>query len=656
METVQDYPLLKDPEMKEILESFLVETKEILEKLDVDLMELEKRSDDQDLLNQVFRSFHTIKGTSGFFGLNKLTSITHKCEDILNKLRKGEAKLNSGIMDSILLSYDKIRELLISIESNLNENVDIEKALEVLTKTLELLENNKSNKAAEKIEKETSAKSKTKARKSGKSCKTKGNNQNNEQEIKEEKPVIEDKSLSINEEIKDAGIAVDEVFVHEELDENDKEDEENNTDIDYSDSPKEEKNVLTRLKEENNAIARLKEIRQKDNTIRVDVERLDELLNIASELVLGRNRLAQVSSEFALEFEGTKLSRDLAEATRQIDLMMNELQLVVMKTRMVKIGKVFNRFPRVVRDLSRESNKNVRLELKGEETELDKTLIEEINDPLVHLIRNSIDHGIEPPDVRKKAGKDQTGTIVLSAEHEGNHIIITIEDDGKGIDPEIIKEKAVSKGLISKEKAKELTTNDAYNLIFLPGFSTAEVVTNISGRGVGMDVVKTNVTKLRGLITIESKVGAGTKIIIKLPLTLAIIPGMIVKINDQSMVIPLNSIIEVVRVHLDNINTINGREVIRMRDSVIPLIGIDELLSGVSYKEDKIWQYVVIVGIAEKRFGIKVDHLIGQKEIVIKSLGTYLGTIEGIAGSTILGDGTVIMILDIGELIHKLEV
>ncbi|MEJ2614690.1 MAG: chemotaxis protein CheA, partial [Ignavibacteriaceae bacterium] len=347
---------------------------------------------------------------------------------------------------------------------------------------------------------------------------------------------------------------------------------------------------------------------------------------------------------------------DLAEATRQIDLMMNDLQLVVMKTRMVKIGKVFNRFPRVVRDLSKESKKNVKLELKGEETELDKTLIEEINDPLVHLVRNSIDHGIESPDARKNAGKDSTGTITLSAEHEGNHIIITIEDDGKGIDPEVIKEKAVSKGLISREKAKELTSNDAYNLIFLPGFSTAEVVTNISGRGVGMDVVKTNVTKLRGLINIESKVGAGTKIIIKRPLTLAIIPGMIVKVNEQSMVIPLNSIIEVVRVHYDNINTISGHEVIRMRDSVIPLIGIDELLNGGSYEEDKVWQYVVVVGIAEKRFGIKVDHLIGQKEIVIKSLGTYLGTIEGIAGSTILGDGTVIMILDIGELIHKLEV
>ena len=664
MEAVQDYPLLKDPEMKEILESFLIETREILEKLDVDLMELEKRAEDQELLNQVFRSFHTIKGTSGFFGLNKLTSITHKCEDILNKLRKGEAKLNSGIMDSILLSYDKIRDLLVSIETNFNENVDIDKALVDLTKTLESLEKNGSNKVSDNKVKGSPVKRKTKTKEPVKKSKTSGrikktkksgtaNRSKKSVTVKNKKPksIKGDKSVSNNritqelEEIKSVEEIEEEIFEQEEIEENIVT-EENKSETDGSNNSKNEKNAITRLKE----------IRQKDNTIRVDVERLDELLNIASELVLGRNRLAQVSSEFALEYEGTKLSRDLAEATRQIDLMMNELQLVVMKTRMVKIGKVFNRFPRVVRDLSKESNKNVKLDLKGEETELDKTLIEEINDPLVHLVRNSIDHGIESPEERKKIGKDPTGTITLSAEHEGNHIIITIEDDGKGIDPEIIKEKAISKGLISKEKAKELATNDAYNLIFLPGFSTAEVVTNISGRGVGMDVVKTNVTKLRGLINIESKVGKGTKIIIKLPLTLAIIPGMIVKINEQSMVIPLNSIIEVVRVHLDNINTISGREVIRMRDSVIPLLGIDELLSGVSYSEDKVWQYVVIVGIAEKRFGIKVDHLIGQKEIVIKSLGTYLGTIEGIAGSTILGDGTVIMILDVGELIHKLEV
>jgi len=576
------YSMQQDPEMKEILESFLIETKEILEKLDLDLMELEKKPDDIELLNQIFRSFHTIKGTSGFFGLIKLTAVTHKCEDILNKLRKGEAQLNSDIMDAILISYDKIKELHVCIETNFNEDVDIEKVIMVLSNVIG----------------------------------------NMEKVNIEEMTLFEDETK----------------VAEESLDEN-KENEKT-----------ENEPTVAQIVE-----TKTKSVKQTDNSIRVDVERLDELLTIVSELVLGRNRLAQVNSEFALEQEGTKFSREFSDATKQIDLMTNELQLVVMKTRMIKIGKIFNRFPRVVRDLSKETGKNVQLVLKGEETELDKTLIEEINDPLVHLVRNSIDHAIELPEERKLSGKDTTGTITLSAQHEGNHIIITVEDDGRGIDPEIIKEKAISKGILTKEKANELSQNDILNLIFLPGFSTAKVVTNISGRGVGMDVVKTNVTKLRGIISIESKVGFGTKIVIKLPLTLAIIPGMIVKVNNASLVIPLNSVIEALRIQPDNIKTLNGREVIKIRDTIIPLIDVNELFFTQKNNNSKIWQYVVVVGIAEKRFGIKVDELIGQKEIVIKSLGNYLGTIEGIAGSTIMGDGTVVVILDIGELIHKLE-
>ncbi len=597
METTVTNSLLKDPEMKEILDSFLVETKEILEHLDLDLIVMESKPDDNELLNQVFRSFHTIKGTSGFLGLNKLTTITHRCEDILNKLRKGEVKLDQQIMDSVLLAFDKIKELVGSIETNLNEDVDTEAVILKLDQTIDALQNTvpvKKEEPAEKIKPKRKPSAKNSSRK---------------------------KNIEQTEEIKS------------QLPENPK----------ITENSEEEKS-----ENKNN--------KQADNSIRVDIERLDELLNIASELVLGRNRLMQVNSEFALENEGTKISHDLSEASRQIDLMTNELQLIVMRTRMVKIGKVFNRFPRVVRDLAKDTGKKVKLVLKGEETELDKTLIEEINDPLVHLIRNSVDHGIELPAERIKSGKDETGTITLSALHEGNHIIIIIEDDGKGINPETVKEKAVAKGLITLENANELSLNEVYNLIFLPGFSTAEKVTNISGRGVGMDVVKTNVTKLRGLINVESNIDAGTKIIIKLPLTLAIIPGMIVTVRNDYFVIPLNSVLEVVRVHVDNINTINLHEVIRMRDKIIPLINVDELTHKDKYDDkNKVWQYVVVVGIAEKVFGIKVDELIGQKEIVIKSLGNYLGNVEGIAGSTIMGDGTVIMILDLGELINKLD-
>jgi two-component system chemotaxis sensor kinase CheA len=606
-------PMLIDPDMKEIVESFIVETKEILEKLDVDLVEMEKRPDDNELLNCVFRHFHTIKGTSSFLGLDKLTGVTHKGEDILNKLRKGEVSLNSTIMDSLLSAYDKMKALLNSIEEYQNEDIEVDKTIKELSELIAMLEN-----GGVVVEKKKPAKKSTK-----KNAKSDSVNEN-KVEINSE-IVLEINSEPVND------------------DEPEDADEE-------QDAPQIEIKAASADKVKQDSAKKV------ENSIRVDVERLDELLNIVSELVLGRNRLAQVNSEFALENEGTKFSRDLFDVTKQIDIMTNELQLVVMKTRMIKIGKVFNKFPRLVRDLSRDANKQIEIVIKGEETELDKTLIEEINDPLVHLVRNSVDHGIEKPETRIANGKNPVGTIILSAEHEGNNIIITIEDDGKGIDPEIIKAKVVEKGLISAEKAKDLSRQELLNLIFIPGFSTAEVVTNISGRGVGMDVVKTNITKLRGIINIESTVGVGTKIIIKLPLTLAIIPGMIVKVKDQPIVIPLNTVLEVLRVHRENIYSINQRPVIKMRDSVLPLVSVEEVLFGFEENdENKVWQYVVVVGIAEKRYGIKVDSLVGQKEVVIKSLGNYFGKVQGIAGSTIMGDGSVVMIVDVNEMLHLAE-
>ena len=624
------YNMLSDPEMKEIVESFIIETKEILEKLDIDLVEIEKRPDDMELLNQIFRGFHTIKGTSGFLGLDKMTRVTHKCEDILNKLRKGEAALSSELMDGILSSYDLLKVILDSVEVNANEDIEVEGVVELLADLIQKLEI-PSTVQITKPEK-TAAKKKSTAKK------TPGRKKKTKVESTEEVKIIEASAQVQN--IESPGI-----------------NESVPLEIEHEIQSETENHFQTEEhKDAQNGAAVVPGAKRKgDNNIRVDVERLDDLLNIVSELVLGRNRLQQVNSEVALELEGTKFSHDLAEAAKQIDLMTNELQLVVMKTRMIKIGKVFNRFPRVVRDLAKEAMKEIKIEISGEETELDKTLIEEINDPLVHLIRNSADHGIEMPEQREAADKNRAGTIKLSAEHEGNNILICIEDDGKGIDPDKIKQKAVSKGMITKEKAAELSRQDALNLIFLPGFSTAEVVTNVSGRGVGMDVVKTNVTKLRGIISIESNVGQGTKILIKLPLTLAIIPGMIVRIDKEKVVVPLNSIIEVLRVHADNITTINNHEVIRNRDSVLPLLSIEKLLYDTKEKKESIWQYVVVVGIAEKRFGIKVDELIGQKEVVIKSLGNYLGNVPGIAGSTIMGDGTVVMILDISELLHKIQ-
>lgn len=605
LEETIDYSLLNDPDMQEIFESFLVETKEILEQLDLDLVELENSPDDSDLLNKIFRSFHTIKGTAGFLGLVKLQKITHNGEDILNKLRKGEMRINEAIMDAILKAYDSIGELVEVIEANKNEDYDAEGVIAQLQSVLD-------GSAPAPAAKAPAA--------------------------EEPKPeAVPEPELKPVEEVQAPPAPVEQPVAEPE--------------IEQIEIPKPKQIVEQPKKDPTQAVT----AKKGENTIRVDVERLDDLLNFVSELVLGRNMLAQINTEANIEYEGTKLARSLSDATRQIDLMTTELQLAVMKTRMVRIGKVFNRFPRVVRDLAKDAGKKIQLIIKGEETELDKTLIEEINDPLVHLVRNSADHGVEAPEDRVKAGKNEKGTITLSAEHEGNNIIITIEDDGKGIDPEKIKEKAISKGIVSAEKAKELSKQEVFNLIFSPGFSTAEKVTNVSGRGVGMDVVKTNVTKLRGIINIESEVGQGTKMIIKLPLTLAIIHGLLVNVDGEIVVIPLNSVIEIVRVSKDAISSVNQNEVIKLRDTVLPLLNIAQLLyhKPVIEKDDD-QQYIVVVGIAEKKFGLKVDDLLGQKEVVIKSLGNYLGNVEGIAGSTIMGDGKVVMIADIAELVNKI--
>lgn len=614
------YALLRDPEMKEIVESFLEESKEILENLNSDLVELENTPKDEELLNKIFRSFHTLKGTSGFLGLDKTTLVTHRCEDILNKLRKGQAELDSGLMDVILSGYDKISALVVSIESNLNEDVEIDEVVQQLEKTISRLEGGEEEKN-------------DKADVTPKPKKKRGRPKKSD-EIKAEKEhtILHDTEEQIK--IKASGNA-------EEEKTEDKKDEEN--------SSAEKQSTADSIINKN-----LSKSNKGESSIRVDVKRLDDLLNIVSELVLGRNQLQQVNEKIAQELEGSEIARSLGEAAKQIDLMTNELQLVVMKTRMVKIGKVFNKFPRLVRDLSKETGKNVDLIIHGEDTELDKTLIEEINDPLVHLVRNSIDHGIESPEERKTKGKKETGVIVLEAFPEGNNIVISIKDDGKGIDPEIIKNKAIEKGLITKEKAEELNKQEVFNLIFSPGFSTAAKVTNISGRGVGMDVVKTNVKKLRGIINIDSKVGEGTTITIKLPLTLAIISGMVVRVSDEYFVIPLSNILEVVRIHVEDIYSIKGREVIKVRDDVIPLISVRELLYKEKDANENVWQYVIIVGIAENKYGIKVDETIGQKEIVIKSLGQFLGKVPGIAGSTIMGDGSVVMIVDLAEMLNTI--
>jgi two-component system chemotaxis sensor kinase CheA len=543
-------PAIFDDEMKEIVESFIVETKELLDKLDNDLVELEKRQNDVELLNAIFRYVHTIKGTSSFIGFEQMSELTHKFEDVLNKLRKFELKLNPEIMDVILEAQDLMKVLLSKLEANDLSPIDISGVVSKLER-------------------------------------------------------ISRGEFLIEEDVEKA--SVDNV------------------------SQKLQSKVI-------------------DKTVRIDVERLDELMNLVGELVLGRNRLTQIVSGIVERFEGESLARELMDTIAQVDYLTSELQAVVMRARMMPIAKVFSKFPRIVRDLSRDLNKEVELLIYGEETEVDKSVIESIHDPLVHLIRNAIDHGIETPQERKAVGKPEKGKVILRAEHEGNFIVITVEDDGRGIDPERVRRKAVEKRIITEQEASSISDRDALNLIFLPGFSTAGKVTNVSGRGVGLDVVKANITKLNGMIDVQSTLGQGTKFILKLPLTLAIIQGLLVDVCGEIFIIPLSSVIEVVRIPRSQVHSIKGREIIRLRDSVLPLVRLANIFNLSSNGDFKENLYVVVVGLAEKKLGIVVDGLVGQKEVVIKSLGSYLNNVRGIAGATILGDGTVRMIVDVAQI------
>jgi len=588
-----------DNEMAEILESFIVETREIFDKFGQDLITLEKGTTDAELLNAIFRAVHTVKGTSSFLGLDQMTQLAHSFEDVLNKLRRGELQVSSDKMDVMFDAYDVMKELLAQIESRNIQHIDLDPVLARLRG----------------ISQEAAAGAAAPAPIPAAQVPPKAGTQPPPPKVAEA-PVATAPTPS--------ALAV------------------------PVQAPLQTAATPPATGTHPADAAAQKPV---DTTIRVDVVRLDSLMNLVGELVLGRNRLTQIAYQMSQEHEGTPFAKDLTETSSQIDFITTELQMAVMKTRMVPIAKVFNKLPRLVRDLAKETGKDLELIVAGEETELDKSIIEELNDPLVHLMRNAGDHGIESPAERRAAGKPEKGTITVRAEHEGNHIVISVSDDGRGMDPEKLKAKAMEKGMLTEAQAREMSSTDAFNLIFAPGFSMAAKVTNVSGRGVGMDVVRTNITKLKGIIEIESELGKGSKFIVKLPLTLAIIQALLVEVAKEVFSIPLEAVLEVVRIERKDINTIGGREVVRLRNTVLPLARLDRVMgTAANGSRQDGWIYIVVIGLAQQRLGIVVDTMLGQKEVVIKSLGGYLGTVPGVAGSTILGDGRVIMIIDVGEM------
>ena len=385
-------------------------------------------------------------------------------------------------------------------------------------------------------------------------------------------------------------------------------------------------------------------------TVRLDVSRLDDLMNLVGELVIDRTRLAQIGGELQQKYEDDSL-RDLGETSQHISRIIDELQESIMKARMLPVDSLFNRLPRVVRDLAQRSGKRVDFIIQGRETELDRSVIEELHDPLVHLLRNSVDHGVEAPEQRIAAGKAEVGMIRLSATHMENRILITVEDDGSGIDPAKIRAVAVERGAISAEAADRLSDQEALELIFLPGFSTARAVTDVSGRGVGMDIVKTNIEKLNGSVRVESRPGRGTRFILELPLTLAIIDALMVGLGTEVLAVPLVSVVETLRVKTTEIHHLNNREAIQLRDGVLPLLKLETALGLPSTASSPDRVFVVAVRVGDHRIGLVVDSLLGQLQVVIKSLGRQVGNIPGVTGATILGDGRVALILDVPSLV-----
>ncbi|WP_456464476.1 chemotaxis protein CheA [Persephonella sp.] len=638
-------------DMKEILEEFLIEADEILSGLDQDLIELEENPDDKELLNKIFRGMHTLKGGAGFLGLTSVVEIAHKIEDIFNKLRNDELKLTSEMMDIIFEGVDKLKESIEMIKES-EEIPDEEDIKDLLIKLESVLS------GGEVLEAEIV-----------------NNNHESQGEIGTDIQFVESvdediKNLILQYPGKDLGEILEELIllppderpsievieklekiISEGKDVKDLikqkgEEQKSKPEIEESKPVQKEERPKTAEKSE---ITKKKKTEKKEEVIRVDVERVEVLMNLVGELVLDRNRIVKLASGLETSCNSTETIEELLDSITGMSRTVSDLQDAVMKLRMQPVKKVFSKFPRIVRDLAKKLNKKVNLVLEGEDTEIDRSILDKLEDPLIHLVRNAIDHGIEPPEERVKSGKPEIGTVKLSAYQEGDRIIIAIEDDGKGIDVEKVKKKAIEKGLITPEQAENISDKEAFELLFMPGFSTAEQVSDVSGRGVGMDVVASTIHSLRGTIEVESELGEGTKFIMKLPLTVAIIRTLMVGANNRIFAIPLYSVVEIVRYEPDKVKNIGQFKSFMLREEVYLMFSLNELFDMPDQNEK---QFIVIVRVGEKNIAISVEELFGEEEIVIKPLGKLLENVQGIAGATITGDGRVVLIVDTNSLIN----
>ncbi|MGX1125852.1 chemotaxis protein CheA [Pseudomonas sp. HLS-6 TE3448] len=728
---------------EEILQDFLVEAGEILEQLSEQLVELESRPDDADLLNAIFRGFHTVKGGAGFLQLNELVECCHIAENVFDILRKGERRVDSELMDVVLEALDTVNSMF----GQVRERSDVTPATPELLAALARLAEPASAQQAAAPEPEPEPVAEAPAEQAS------GDITDTEFEqlldslnaVKAEAEAPAAPAAAAGDEITDAEFEslLDQLhgkgqFAADSLPtpaapasaavveagteaSNEITDDEFEALLDQLHgkgtfavdalpaaavepaateasgdhiSEHEFEALLDQIhgkgkfaegaaatasvaeaavakpaakpapavapapapvakpaaaaapaRQAAPASADKHAASEAETTVRVDTARLDEIMNMVGELVLVRNRLVRLGLNSGDEA--------MSKAVSNLDVVTADLQTAVMKTRMQPIKKVFGRFPRLVRDLARQLKKEINLELVGEETDLDKNLVEALADPLVHLVRNAVDHGVETPEEREAAGKSRGGKVVLSAEQEGDHILLSISDDGKGMDPNVLRAKAVEKGLMDKDAADRLSESDCYNLIFAPGFSTKTEISDVSGRGVGMDVVKTKISQLNGSINIYSAKGQGSKIVIKVPLTLAIMPTLMVMLGNQAFAFPLVNVNEIFHLDLSRTNVVDGQEVVIVRDKALPLFYLKRWLVSSAAHEEQHEGHVVILSVGTQRIGFVVDQLVGQEEVVIKPLGKMLQGTPGMSGATITGDGRIALILDVPSMLKR---
>ena len=652
-------------ELRELFDEFLVEAREHLENLENKLLELEKDPDNPELLNAAFRSMHTLKGGAGFLGLTAIVETAHKAEDILGKLKEGKMRFYPEIGDVLLKAVDFIKEALRFYE----DGESVEPDLYLIEELKSILEGKKSEVKAEGSNAESSKE--TTLDKLLKKYNLHHLIGKPVEEILEELVLLPpskrpqeivdyiDKILSgeIVEEEDTSSILpiLEEEAAERMLEMIEKEitpEAQNNPPDTKKEVSQEgqtiEKSENTEIKPQEQRKAPAKK-EEEERVLRIDVQKIEDLMKLVGELVLDRNRLMRVVGEITQNMQPNKYTEELESVASSIDKIVGDLQLAVMKTRMQPVKRLFQKFTRVVRDLSKVVGKEVELIIIGEDTEMDKSILEKLEEPLVHIIRNALDHGIEPPEERKILGKPRVGKIILKAYYQGDRVYIEIEDDGRGIDPQKVAQKALEKGLITKEQLEKMTEKEILQLVFIPGFSTKDQVSEISGRGVGMDAVMNTVLNFRGTIDIWSEKGKGTKISMAFPLTVGIIRSLLVSVSGRRFAIPIFLVTEIISAENVDIKRLSGKDVLILREKALPLINLYEML--------KIPQsnvgYVIVCLIGNQRVAFTVEDLFGDEEIVVKPLGKIFGDLHGISGATITGDGKIVLILDIVELLKN---